>query len=262
MIGLGRLLILLGILLGLWVAWRWFMRTPPEKVARFLTHFAIAAAVIIVMILAATGRLHPLFAAIGAALGGLVTLFLRLLRTPWALALAQRLFSFYRQNKNAAGPSSGQQSRVETRFLRMFLDHDSGEMGGEVIAGRFAGYRVSELELAQLTALWQEYCSQDSESAALLEAYLDRAHGETWREQCTADVGSDSAYSPPANGQMTPEEACKILDIEQGATEEEIIAAHRRLAQRLHPDRGGSTYLAAKINRAKDVLIEKRDSSG
>jgi len=262
LIGLGRLLILLGILLGLWMAWRWFMRTPPEKVARFLTHFAIAAAVVIIMILAATGRLHPLFAAIGAALGGLVTLFLRLLRTPWALALAQRLFSFYRQNKNAAGPAGGQQSRVETRFLRMFLDHDSGEMGGEVIAGRFAGYRINELELAQLTALWQEYCSQDSESAALLEAYLDRVHGETWREQCAADSGSDSAYSPPANGQMTREEACKILGIEQGGTEEEIIAAHRRLAQRLHPDRGGSDYLAAKINRAKDVLLEKRDSSG
>jgi DnaJ-domain-containing protein 1 len=258
LIGLGRLLILLGIGLGLWMVWRWLMRTPPEQMNRRLIQLAIAAGLVIVLILAATGRLHPIFAAIGALLGGLFTLFARLLRTPWALPLLQKLFFFYRQNKNTAGQTAGQSSRVETRFLRMFLDHESGEMGGEVIAGRFAGYRINELELAQLATLWQDYSRQDSESAALLEAYLDRIHGETWREQCAAGAG-DSSYSPPANGQMTPEEACKILGIEPGVTKEEVIAAHRRLAQRLHPDRGGSTYLAAKINRAKEVLLENTD---
>lgn len=256
MIGLGRLLILLGIGLGLWMAWRWLMRTPPERMARLLTQVAIAAVVVILVILAVTGRLPPLFAAIGAFVGGLVTLVLRVLRTPWAIALAQRLFFSYRQNRNAAGPASGQRSRVETPFLRMFLDHETGEMGGEVVAGRFSGYRIQELELSQLVSLWRDYLSQDSESAALLEAYLDRIHGEAWREQ-GASAGADSASAPPANGQMTPEEAFKILGLEPGTSQEEIIAAHRRLVQRLHPDRGGSSYLAAKINRAKEVLLDK-----
>lgn len=259
MIGLGRLLILLGVLFGLWMAWRWLLRAPPEQVTRYLTRAGIVAVIIILAILAATGRLPPLFAAIGAAVGALFTLVLRLMRLPWALGLAQRLFHFYRQKKNAAGPSPGQHSRVETRFLHMFLDHESGEMGGEVIAGRFAGYRITELELAQLVALWRDYAAQDAESAALLEAYLDRVHGETWRQQRAAD-DSQSTYSAPANGQMTLEEACKVLGLEPTATKDEIIAAHRRLAQRLHPDRGGSNYLAAKINRAKDVLLENTHS--
>jgi hypothetical protein len=256
-IGLGRLLILLGVLLGLWMAWRWLLRAPPEQVTRYLTRAGIIAVVVILAILAATGRLPPVFAAIGAAVGALFTLLLRLLRMPWALALAQRLFHFYRQKKNAAGPTPGQRSRVETRFLHMFLDHESGEMGGEVVAGRFAGYRINELELSQLVALRGDYATQDPESAALLESYLDRVHGDAWRHQHAASGAGESSYTPPANGGMDVEEAYKILGLQAGATKEEIIDAHRRLAQRLHPDRGGTTYLAAKINRAKDVLLEK-----
>ena len=254
--GLGKFLITIGVVLGLWLFYRWFISTSPEKVAKTLTRVAIAAVVVVLIILASTGRLHPLFAAIGAAVGALFTVAQRLLRMPWMIALAQRLFHTYRANKNAAGPSTGQRSQVETRFIRMFLDHDAGEMGGEVIAGKLAGHRLSELDLLQLTALWQEYNVEDAESAALLEAYLNRAHGESWRDHCEAGASADRTAAP-SSGQMSPEEALKILGLAEGASEEEVITAHRRLAQKLHPDRGGSNYLAAKINRAKEVLLGK-----
>lgn len=251
--GIGRVIIFLGICFGLWLALRWFVRTPPEQVSKVLVKVAIGAAVAFLVILAATGRLHPLFAAAGAAVGGLVTLGMRLIRMPWVLGLAQRLFFQYRANKNAAEPSANQRSQVETRFVRMFLDHDSGEMGGEIIAGQLVGSRLSQLDQAQLVALWQSYIAEDSESAALLESYLNHIY-EDWRDQC--DAGAENTNSaPPPSGQMSREEARKILGVEEGADEEEIIAAHRRLVSKLHPDRGGSTYLAAQINRAKEVLL-------
>ena len=251
--GIGRVIIFLGICFGLWLALRWFVRTPPEQVSKVLVKVAIGAGIALLVILAATGRLHPLFAAAGAAVGGLITLGMRLIRMPWVLGLAQRMFFQYRANKNSAGPSANQRSQVETRFVRMFLDHDSGEMGGEIIAGQLTGSRLSQLDQAQLVALWQSYIAEDSESAALLESYLNHAH-EGWRDQCGAEAGNTNS-APPLSGQMSQEEAYKVLGVEEGADKEEIIAAHRRLVSKLHPDRGGSTYLAAQINRAKEVLL-------
>ena len=253
--GIGRIILFLGLCFGLWMALRWFVRTPPEQVSKILVRVVIGAAILFLIVLAATGRLHPLFAAAGAAVGGLLTVAMRLIRMPWALGLAQRLFYHYRARKNSAEPAAQQRSQVETRFVRMFLDHDSGEMGGEIIAGKLVGSRLSQLNQSQLVALWQEYMAADAESAALLEAYLNHAHGEGWRDQCGAQSDYESS-APPSRGQMSPEEACKILGVEAGAGREEIIAAHRRLALKLHPDRGGSNYLAAQINRAKETLLE------
>lgn len=252
--GIGRFIIFLGICVGLWLAFRWFMRTPPEQVSKVLVKVAIGAGVLFLVILAATGRLHPLFAALGAAIGGLLTLGMRLIRMPWALDIAQRLFYHYRAKKNSAEPSANQQSQVETRFVRMFLDHETGEMGGEIIAGQLVGSRLSQLEQSQLVMLWQNYVVEDAESAALLEAYLNNAHGEEWRDQCDAGSGRENA-TPPSSGQMSLDEARKVLGVEAGADREEIIAAHRRLVSKVHPDRGGSSYLAAQINRAKEVLL-------
>lgn len=137
----------------------------------------------------------------------------------------------------------------------MSLDHDSGELDGLVLEGGYVGKRLSELSLEQLIELFEECQRADAESAALLQAYLDRTHGDAWHDEVAA--GAAQADHPPSGSQMSRQEACAVLGVADDATREQIIHAHRRLMQKLHPDRGGSTYLAAKINQAKDILLEK-----
>jgi hypothetical protein len=147
--------------------------------------------------------------------------------------------------------SPGQTSRVVTDYLEMELDHDTGAMRGRVLKGRFAGREIESIAPAEMVLLWQECRFADPQSAQLLEAYLDRAH-PTWRE----DMARAQAEPGPA-GIMTREEAYEVLGLHPGASEEDIRRAHRDLMLKLHPDRGGSDYLAAKINQAKDVLLGK-----
>ena len=144
------------------------------------------------------------------------------------------------------GPTPGRTSEVETAFLHMRLDHDTGEMDGAVLRGRYEGCALRELGLEDLLALLDE-CRTDRQSVAVLEAYLDRIH-EDWRESRGPPPGASS-------GEMSESEARAVLGLGPEATREEIVEAHRRLIQRLHPDRGGSDYLAAKLNAAKDLLL-------
>ena len=136
----------------------------------------------------------------------------------------------------------------------MELDHDSGLLEGSVLAGRFEGSRLGQLELEDLLALGREL-SDDPESTQLLEAYLD-GRFPVWRENVETDT-RDRQRSAPAPGAMTKQEAYEILGLEAGASAAEIRKAHRRLMQRLHPDLGGTSFLAARINEAKDVLLSQ-----
>ena len=138
----------------------------------------------------------------------------------------------------------------------MVLDHATGAMDGTVLEGPRQGKRLSELPLDALLDLLAVCYREDGQSAAVLEAYLDRSY-EDWREQ--AGVGDAEPGSGPAaagGGEMTRGEAYAVLGLQPGASNQEIRDAHRHLMQKLHPDRGGSTYLAAKINQAKDLLLE------
>jgi hypothetical protein len=145
-----------------------------------------------------------------------------------------------------AGPADSSSSMIETAWLRMSLDRASGALDGEVRAGRFAGAPLRRLNLDELRALHAECGATDAQSARLLEAYLDRLH-PGWRDR-----------PPPASpGRMTREEAIQVLGLAEGAGPEQIREAHRRLMLKLHPDLGGSDYLAGKINLARDVLLEK-----
>lgn len=141
-------------------------------------------------------------------------------------------------------------SEVTTEFLEMQLDHDTGEISGRVIKGIFEGRRIERLKPAELALLWHDVRVDDPASAQLIEAYLDRAH-PSWREDM--ERGEKEMAGP--DGRMSKAEAYQILGLSPGADPDAIRRAHKELILKLHPDRGGSTYLAAKINEAKSVLL-------
>ncbi|NOJ49263.1 DnaJ domain-containing protein [Bradyrhizobium archetypum] len=146
--------------------------------------------------------------------------------------------------------SSGQASRVRSQFLEMTLDHDSGELSGRIVDGPNAGRSLDEFGLPQLIAMIPAF---DAESVALLESYLDRRF-PAWRQNAQGDTAGGQRRAA-ASGKMTDEEAYQILGLQPGAGRDDITRAHRTLMKKLHPDQGGSTYLAARVNEAKDTLL-------
>jgi hypothetical protein len=149
--------------------------------------------------------------------------------------------------------SAGQVSRVRSAFVEMELDHDSGAMRGQILTGPYAGTALDSLDVATLTGCLADI---DEESRALLMAYLDR-RDPRWREHPQGGAAASSGSAPWSGGKMTEEEAYQILGLQAGATPDAIGRAHRALMKKLHPDQGGSTYLAARVNEAKDVLLRR-----
>jgi hypothetical protein len=222
----------LALLLGSVLLIRWYVSSDPKQVAR-VARWTLAGVGIGL-------GLYLLFAGRQA---------LAALALPALIPLILRYRGLWRRLKSAAGPTPGQTSEVTTRFFHMVLDHDSGAMHGEVLEGHFKGHRLLDLQLHDLLALRAECEGADAQSLAILETYLDRAHGGAWRE--AAASGERTGGAAP----MTREEAYEILGLDPGADEAQIREAHRRLMQKIHPDHGGSNYLAAKINQAKDLLL-------
>jgi hypothetical protein len=154
--------------------------------------------------------------------------------------------------------SAGQKSGVRTDTIEMVLDHDSGSMEGRCLRGRFAGRELASLREGELLQLLDEIGAADSQGAALLEAYLDR-RCRGWRERRSAGGSKEERrQSRDRNGRMDRKEAYDVLGLKPSASEAEIRAAHRRLMMKLHPDQGGSTYLASRINEAKDALLGRK----
>jgi hypothetical protein len=149
----------------------------------------------------------------------------------------------------ATRPSS-QTSRVRSQFLDMRLDHESGQLSGRIVAGPYAGHSLDEFDLAGLLAIVP---ALDAESVALLESYLDRRF-PAWRQNAQGNAAGGQRRTA-ASGKMTAEEAYQILGLQPGAGRDDISRAHKSLMKKLHPDQGGSTYLAARVNEAKDTLL-------
>jgi len=212
-----------------------FVNADPARLARGLKVTGIVIAVVAVATLAISGRLAALLMPVAMMMPLLIRV--------------RSLLDRFRP------PTGGQTSTVATPFLRMTLDHDTGSMTGTILRGRFSGMRVEELGSAELLALLRECRAEDEEGARLLEAYLDRLHPD-WRDELAGERSSGSGGGArPASGDMTVEEAYAILGLSPGADAEAVREAHRRLMVKLHPDHGGSDYLATKINRARDVLL-------
>ena len=176
-----------------------------------------------------------------------------LLRARQASRMAKNWSRMASTSQGASGMAPGQTSEIETRYLRMYLAHDSGEMNGDVILGQFAGKTLRNLSFEELIILLGE-AKDDNHSIQVLVAYMERYHEESWRESkhATEDVNTQM---DKANGSMTISEAYKVLGLEEGANLDAIKESHRRLMSKLHPDHGGSTYLATKLNEAKDLLL-------
>jgi hypothetical protein len=132
----------------------------------------------------------------------------------------------------------------------MMLDHDSGALSGKIIAGPDAGRSLDDFDLPTLAAMMPRF---DAESCALLEGYLDRRF-PAWRQHAQGDAAAGERRAA-SSGKMTDEEAYQILGLQAGASRDDIGRAHRALMKKLHPDQGGSTYLAARVNEAKDTLL-------
>ncbi|HET8903423.1 MAG TPA: DnaJ domain-containing protein [Saccharospirillum sp.] len=202
------------------------------------------------LFLAATQRLYLL----GVLLAALL---------PWARRLLPLLIRFLpsilsrRQSGKATG-AKGQTSRVQSALLDMELEHDSGVMHGTVLAGPYEGKTLADLEEKEFIDLLA-YCRQtDADSARLLETYLDKRFGDRWRQDDPGARQDDTEQAHSNDtGAMTDADAYNILGLEPGADRDAIIQAHRRLMQKAHPDRGGSDWLAARINAARSQLLDE-----
>jgi hypothetical protein len=232
---------LLGLIILLLLLWavKSFAKADPKQVAKLLKLIGGVVALGLAVFLGARGELYvaiPLGAAGLSLLGWM----------PWTVpGFGQR-----------TQKTPGRTSRVRSNFIEMELDHDSGAMRGTVLAGRLQGAELDALDMPALTGLLAEI---DAESRALLMAYLDR-RAPRWREDLQGDTAAGQGGGggvAPSSGKMTEQEAYQILGLERGATAEEIGRAHRSLMKKLHPDQGGSTYLAARVNEAKDVLLRR-----
>jgi DnaJ-domain-containing protein 1 len=223
------LLVLLAAGIGLFLLLRVFMTTPPAdlaRVVRLTVGWALIAAAIGLLIARQVGLALPL-----GVLGVMV---------------------LNRARRGSGRRSGGQQSQVRSAGLEMMLDHDTGDMDGRILAGRHEGRLLSGLSLEELFEVAADF-QGDADSLRLLEAYLDRTH-PGWREHVDMNAGERTS-APAGSGPMSTEEAYEILGLEPGASQAEVRQAHRRLMKQVHPDRGGSSALAAKINEAKDRLL-------
>ena len=210
----------------------WFLRANPSTVARLLRPALVVLG--------------------GIGVGGLLIFGLRfvpqLLPELFGLAgvvIAALIARAVRRRPSGgfSSPGSAQRTEVHTAFLQAWIDHGTGDVGGAVLSGRFAGRTLDGLGDGDLLDLHAE-CSSDADSLRILEAYLDRR-----------PAGIAPVAAQPPRSDMTRDEALAVLGLAEGASADEIRAAHRRLIQRMHPDVGGSADLAARINRAKDVLL-------
>ena len=234
-------LFILGIalLVGVYLVGRWYVSADPKTLIKVFKWASLAILLVIGLFLLLTGKLAwALF-----TLPVLIGWFMRFR----SMARTAKNFSRMASAANGNTPEDDS-SEVETRFLRMVLDHASGDMDGEILEGSFRGEWLSELGQRELLSLLDECRDVDEQSVLVLQAYLDRMYPD-WR-----DSGGTRNTSPDI---MDREQALDVLGLKEGATEGEIKDAHHRLMAGLHPDHGGSTYLASKINQAKDVLLRK-----
>jgi DnaJ-like protein len=231
----GAIIVLVASLLVLLGAVSAFLRADPAGLAKGMRTLGPILLALVGCAILAAGR---------GAVGGLI------------LIAAIGWYFGARMARSRLRLSPGKRSTVRTAALEMELDHDTGGLEGLVLAGSHEGKMLGRMPLSDMKHLHGEL-SSDPESRQLLETYLD-GRFPVWRKDAEAD-GSKRLGVAPSPGAMTKEEAYKVLGLEAGAAAADVRKAHRRLIQRLHPDVGGTSFLAARINEAKDVLLSNHN---
>ncbi len=240
---LGRLILLIAFLIAVSIIIQMVKNTPPKD--RKKTYWKIGGAVVAIMLvlLVLTGRVHW----IGAIVAAVIPLLQRL----WPLII-RFLPGLIQHHQQAAANNIQRQFKhadsVQTSLLKMQLNRDNNSLHGEVISGPYAGQALDQMDMQQLQALLKYCYLGDIDSAKLLIAYLQQRFGNTWQTQQQSAADSQD---------MTEKEALALLGLEPNPSRQEISKAHKRLMQKVHPDRGGNDYLAAKINQAKDLLMKR-----
>ncbi|MEG3617619.1 DnaJ domain-containing protein [Magnetovibrio sp. PR-2] len=240
----------IAVLIAFLLLSRWYVSANPKTLKKGLMWIGLTVLVVLVVWLALSGKLW-------AAVGALPVVFMWFMRMFTGLRYAQmfaRMFGLGGGGKGWHTPGSsetgdGQGSTVRTAFVEVHLDHASGHMSGLVLAGSFQGRSLDSLSQDEALRLYAEAAS-DADSVRVIESFLDRRFPD-WRNH-TQHQSQHTA--PPGN--MDRAEALKVLGLQEGASEADIKAAHRRLMANVHPDKGGSDYLAQQINWAKDVLLD------
>jgi hypothetical protein len=264
--------VLLGV--GLFVATgfllRWIANANPSDIRR--TGLWLGAIFLLLLCgwLLLSGRMAAVVAAIFAALPFVY----RFLKIGLLWPFLRRMFNANRyqgQQQTGSGKGrhssggSGRVSEIKTQFLHMYLDHDSGRLQGTVIAGKFAGRDLDALGVDDLQDFFVQCCGAQDQSQAVLETYLDRRPDcENWRNWYqgghAGDGGSgnehDGGRGGFRKGEMDVEEARKILGVGKNASRAEINRAYQTLIKAVHPDHGGSDYLASRINAARTLLLQ------
>ncbi|MDE1461595.1 DnaJ domain-containing protein [Spartinivicinus poritis] len=253
---MSRLFILIALIGGS-IAWYKYRKLPPEDRKKWLKKSLIITGLLFFAYLVITGRLSIVFALLAALIP--------FIRKGLSLASYWPFIQKLWQHKSILTPSAGaqqqakgKQSTVRTPLLVMTLNHDSGEIDGEVLVGQYQGKRLSELTIEQLTELYSHCPTNEQDTHQLLDTYLSKMRSSEWQafqEQQQSQQFHSHSRSAGGNEPMTVTEAAEVLGVKETATKQEIIDAHRRLMAKLHPDKGGSSYLAIQVNAAKDVML-------
>jgi hypothetical protein len=231
--------LLLGVAVLVLLVWaaKSFAKSDPKQAAKLMRSLGGAAALLFAAFLLMRGAIGP---AVTVGVLGLGLL-------GWVAFWPINIFGPRLQT------AAGQASRVRTAFLEMELDPATGRMGGRILAGPHQGASLDALDVATLIGLLGAI---DAGSRDLLAAYLDRRQ-PGWRAYAQDDAAAGRGRSSARGGKMTEEEAYQILGLQPGASAQDVARAHRSLIKKLHPDQGGSNYLAARVNEAKDVLLRR-----
>ncbi len=224
----------LGLLLLLGVMWfmSWYGKAGNAERNKALKTGLLYFVAIALLLLVISGRIPVLFAAISAA-----------------IPFLHRLLA-YRGLIGAAGRFAGKRfgpTKLTTKWLIIEYDMGRRSLDASIILGQFEGQKFSTLSESELNSLLAEV-HDDFQSRTAVNAYIMMRSGS---------ASQNTAQENHSNGKMSVSQAYEVLGLEANASKDDIKQAHKRLMQKLHPDRGGSSYLATQINQAKDVLTHR-----